>query len=198
MTEILGTNVKPEKHSRRRTGHIFRLWPLLEILLLLAVIVLFNLYTDRVGVYGQAFETDTFTPLLGERFRSFLPYLNVWWGLSLALAAAKLILGRWTPITRWADFALTLFGISVLIRLLTGGPIAQVGSTLDVRLDGSILSLSWPRQIPDLALTLERLFLALAILGTSIDALKKLLKLIAIDPDTGQFRYAIYHYPKRD
>lgn len=198
MAEILTSSTQPGKGTPKASGRIFRLWPILEILVLVAVIVLFNFYTDRIGIYRQAFDPDTFTPLLGERFRSYLPILNLWWGLSLGMAITKLILGRWTAVTRWADFALDLVGISVLVRLLTGGPVFQVGSALDIQLGNSIFSLNWPAFIPDTAVTLERLVFGLAILGKSIDALKKLIKLIALDSATGRFKYALYELPKQE
>jgi hypothetical protein len=198
MAEILTSSEQVGKGAPRASDRIFRLWPVLEITVLVAMIVLFNFYTDRIGVYRQAFDPDTFTPVLGERFRSFLPILNLWWSLSLVLAFAKLIQGRWTAVTRWADIAVNLFGISVLLRLLVGGPVLQVGSALDIQLGNSIVSLNWPAFIPDTAVTLERLVFGLAILGNSLDVLKKLIKLIALDPDTGRFRYALYELPKQE
>lgn len=98
-------------------------WVSVEICLLIALLVLFNVYPDWIGVYGSAVDPSSFVPVLATEFQVHMPWLNIWWGTSLLLAVSKLIYRRWTPALRWAEVGLRVYGFYVLIRLITGGPI---------------------------------------------------------------------------
>ena len=94
-------------------------WTMATGCVLIALLVLFNRVPERVGMIISAGEPSSFAPLLGpESFRDILPRLNLWWGLTLALAVANLYIGRWTWGTRLADYALTFFGVFILARIL--------------------------------------------------------------------------------
>jgi hypothetical protein len=106
-------------------GPLKRGWLILDLGILVASIVLFNVFPDRVGVLVSATDSSTFIPLLAPEFQTHMPWLNLWWGLALLLTVVKLVYGRWTAILLWADLALRVLGIRVLIALILGGPILR-------------------------------------------------------------------------
>jgi hypothetical protein len=97
--------------------------PALNTVIIILLIVLFNFYPDRVGFYRRASDLRTFVPLLAAEFQAHMPWLNAFWGASLALNAAKLLSGRWSQWLRWANLGLICFGVVVACRLLLGDPI---------------------------------------------------------------------------
>jgi hypothetical protein len=94
-----------------------------RICILMSLLILFNVYPDKVGVYRSALEPASFAPLLGRGFYETLSWLNTWWLLALGLASVLLFFEHWTGWLRAADLALDLFGVAVLWRLLAGAPL---------------------------------------------------------------------------
>lgn len=103
--------------------HIAWVWSVLETVGCVALLIVFNLFPEKIGVLVSATDPSSFIPFLAPWFDTHMPWLNLWWGLTLALAVAKLTYGHWTPVMRWADWAINLVGIIILIRLLVSGPI---------------------------------------------------------------------------
>jgi hypothetical protein len=112
-----------DAHQGPAADRIRPLAPVLSAVILVLLVVLFNFFPDHIGFYRRARDVRTFVPLLAAEFRAHMPWLNAFWGMSLALAAAKLLSGRWRPWLRWASFGLTCFGVIVACRLLLGDPI---------------------------------------------------------------------------
>jgi hypothetical protein len=120
MSDRMG---RMDVHQGRAGDRIRPLAPALSTVILVLLIVLFNFYPDRVGFYRRAGDMRTFVPLLAAEFQAHMPWLNAFWGATLALNGAKLISGRWRPWLRWAGLGLTSFGVIVACRLLLGDPI---------------------------------------------------------------------------
>jgi hypothetical protein len=97
-----------------RGSRINRALIVVEICILLGILVLFNAFPEKVGIYSSAVEPYLFVPLLTPEWLSYVPWLNVWWGLALMLAAIKLVYGRWTRALRWADLGVNLLGICIV------------------------------------------------------------------------------------
>jgi hypothetical protein len=97
-----------------------------ELCILLGVLVLFNVYPEKVGIYSSATQPYLFVPLLTPEWLAYMPWLNTWWILALALALVKLVYGRWTQALRWADLGLHLIGIFVIASVIWGVPLAAV------------------------------------------------------------------------
>ncbi len=86
---------------------------------LVALLVLFNAFPERIGVIVSADDPSSFVPLLApEFFEDLLLRLNVWWGLALALNVVNLYYDRWMWGTRLADYALTFFGMFILLKVI--------------------------------------------------------------------------------
>ena len=154
--------------SRNSLGRIRRGWLIVEMGCLIAVIVLFNGFPDRIGILISATDPDSFYPLLAPSFQGHVPWLNVWWGLALCLAVIKLVYGRWTSALRWADLGLNVFGMVVLGRLLFGGPILW-----SARLDG------WP--VPVLNVVVKGI-IGLSLVSLIVRTARECLQLLAAKP----------------
>ena len=106
--------------ARAGGRRISRVWVVVEICILLGVLVLFNAFPERVGTYSSAVEPYVFVPLLTPEWLAYIPLLNIWWGLALALALVKLAYGRWTQALRWADLGLHMLAIGVVGSVVFG------------------------------------------------------------------------------
>ena len=106
-------------------GPLKRGWLILDLCILVASIVLFNVFPDRVGILVSSADSSTFIPLLAPEFQMQIPWVNLWWGLALLLTVVKLVYGRWTAVLLWADLGLRVLGIRVLVALILGGPILR-------------------------------------------------------------------------
>jgi hypothetical protein len=49
-------------------------------------------------------------------------WLDIWWGATILLNVAHLIYGRWTTTTLLADMILSMYGIFVLLWMVSGPP----------------------------------------------------------------------------
>lgn len=123
------------------TGRLNRGWLILDLCIVVASMVLFNVFPDKVGILVSATDSSTFVPLLAPEFQVHMPWLNLWWGLALLLAGIKLVYGRWTAVLQWADWGLRLLGIRVLAGLILGGPILRTDvawESIDTSLWGAL------------------------------------------------------------
>jgi len=109
-------------------SRIYRVLVVAEIGILLGVLILFNLFPEKVGIYSSAVRPYVFVPLLTPEWLSYMPWLNTWWMLALVLAAVKLVHGRWTQPLRWADLGVHLLGILVVASVIWGIPVAVVNA----------------------------------------------------------------------
>ena len=153
---------EPASSRMARIGRmaLYRLGSVAEICILIGVIVLFNAFPERVGFYSSVVEPYLFVPLLTPSWMPYVPWLNVWWGLALTLALAKLIYGRWTQALRWADLGVHLLSIVVIAGVLLGGGAVSV----------------WGRQHPDLLAAGFKAVLALVLFSLIVSFFSKLAK----------------------
>ena len=147
---------------------IHRAWLIVEMGCLIALIVLFNAYPNRIGIIVSATDPHSFYPLLAPGFQAHVPWLTLWWGLALCLAVAKFAYNRWTVALRWANLGLNVLGMVVLGRLLLGGPI--LWSAL---LDG------WP--VPVLNAVVKGV-IGLSLVSLIVRTARECLQLLAAEP----------------
>lgn len=110
--------------ARARGSRTNRVWTGVEICILLGVLVLFNAFPERIGIYSSAVQPYVFVPLLTPEWLAYMPLLNTWWGLALTLALVKLVYGRWTQALRWADLGVHLLSICVVASVILPWPLA--------------------------------------------------------------------------
>jgi hypothetical protein len=145
-----------------RADRIYRGWVAVEICGLTAVLILFNAFPQWVGILASAENPASFVPLLTPEFHVYMPLLNFWWALALCLAYLELFYGRWTLALRAADLGLCVLGIRVLGRFLFGGPIVGLNYPAIPLLDQAV-----------------KLFLGLALAGSIVALVRKLVQLMA-------------------
>lgn len=96
-----------------------KLW---DIVFALIALLVFNFYSQYVGIYNLINGEWSFQPVLGEGFFRYLPWFNILWILSIALNIVLLRRGRWDVATRLATIALSIFNIAVCGSILASGP----------------------------------------------------------------------------
>ena len=179
MTEAETGNASNRSMVRTGRTRINRVLTAAEICILIGVMVLFNVFPERVGIYSSAVEPYLFIPLLTPAWLAYMPWLNIWWGLALTLALVKLVYGRWTQALRWADLGVHLLSILVLASVILGGAIAGVDPAGTST--GTAAS-TWLQQNPDLLLVGVKSGLVLALVALTAGFFTKLARLGVIIP----------------
>jgi hypothetical protein len=111
------TGIAPDDRMRIRRG-----WLVVELVLIAALVVILNVFSNRVDLV-----------LSPEDLEFFIPLLNLWLGMVLVLKSVILLQGRWSELTRWADIGLSVLGVMVLFWLLAGAQGGDVSSALAAR-----------------------------------------------------------------
>ncbi len=97
----------------------------IEMALILAIMLLFNFFPDRIGMVRSLADPSSFRPLLAPEFQAHMPWLNLYWGLALSLCAINLAFGRWNIYSRLAEIGLSVLAAYILLRMVTGGPLCM-------------------------------------------------------------------------
>jgi hypothetical protein len=93
-----------------------------EIIFALIGLLLFNFYSQYVGIYNNTDGMWSFQPVLAEGFYNYLPWFNVAWISSILLNVVLLRRGRWDMATRWTSIGLSIFNIVICGSILMTGP----------------------------------------------------------------------------
>jgi hypothetical protein len=109
------------KSERVNTGNLIG-----EIVFTVAALLIFNFYPQILGVGFPVDGKWVFIPVLAAVFFTYLPWLNLHWGLELIQNAILLRDGRWQPATRWLSVAVGLFGIGITYAILQGPSIVAL------------------------------------------------------------------------
>ena len=149
---------------------------IVEIVFTTLALVVFNVLPQRVGVFVSAMEPDSFVPLLSPVFfERYLPWLNMYWALTLGLAFINLVFQRWTIATRLADIGVNLLGLNIFVSMLFGP------SMLGVNLEWVEAGSAWV-QVAQAFVTpmswIVSLILVLATFGTIIELIKRTVELV--------------------
>lgn len=168
------------QESKPRKAHgnklVNRIETGLEIVFLSFALVVFNVYPEKVGVITSLNEPVTFVPLLAPGFLDHMPSLNLLWGLSLALALTVFTGGYWRPSLRWAQWGLQLFTITVIIRLLRGGPLVGINPAWVTSPAADVAA--WQTTLIPVLNIVVQVLLWVALLGTAVAAIQSLLAIL--------------------
>lgn len=97
------------------------------ICILVGLLLLFNYYPQRIGIWINALDASSYVPVLSPAFfQQYLPWLNLCWLLALGLHMAHLSLGRWTLVTRLLDLGLAFIALNVVVSMIFGPAIFAV------------------------------------------------------------------------
>jgi hypothetical protein len=145
-----------------------------EIVFTGIALLIFNLFPEWVGLnYWVSFNDGptqfTQIPMLAPVFFSvYLPLLNASWLLKIALNVVLLRQGRWQRWTRVADFFLAVFGVYVAARFAFGPEFLMFEGIRNAELR-DVMTEWVPR--------LLRIALYLGLLGSVVEAVKKLVQI---------------------
>jgi hypothetical protein len=140
-----------------------------EIVLTVAAIVLFNFYPEWVGVSFPDGGVWQHYSVLTPAFADYLWALNVLFGLSILHSLILLQQGEWRPWTRWAKVALTIGGMVLLAVMIGGEPVARIPPGLSEALNTQI------------NLQLD-LVLVIVLVVQGVDLVKQLVGLLRVRP----------------
>lgn len=107
----------PKSERVRRSSLVF------ETAIIILVIILFNFFPHKVGIYGIVNGQPWFVPTLAPTFAGYLPWWNIYWTLSLVMSFVLLAAGRWTRLTRGLELGLMVFSGAVVYWMLVGPPV---------------------------------------------------------------------------
>jgi hypothetical protein len=102
-----------------RVKRFEKLW---DIIFALVGLLLFNFYSEYVGIYNNTNGVWSFQPVLAEGFYNYLPWFNLTWILTIVLSAILIRRGRWSTATRLASIGLSLLNIGICASILVTGP----------------------------------------------------------------------------
>jgi hypothetical protein len=95
----------------------------LGIIFPLLAIILFNRYPYWIVDMEAPPGGFQFFPVLHQNFLNFVPWLTASWALEIGLRSIVLAQGRWSLVTRVAEFLVEMFGLYVTYLIFSGGPI---------------------------------------------------------------------------
>ena len=87
---------------------------------ILLVVIIFNFFPHKVGIFGVSNGNPWFVPLLSPSFSIYLPWWNIYWLLLLALDFGLLRKGHWSNFTHWIDVSLMVFSGLIVWAMLLG------------------------------------------------------------------------------
>jgi hypothetical protein len=94
---------------------------IVETVFIVLGLILFNIYPQYIGIYG--FTTDNgsfFVPILSQAFFNYMPWINLLWGLQIALNALLIQRMRWQIGTRWFLIAIKAGEVALAYAMLNG------------------------------------------------------------------------------
>lgn len=154
-----------------------------ESVIIVLLMILLNFYPQYHVVTGLFNDPDPasqfifFSFLTGAFFALYLPLLNIAWVLTFVKNMLLLRQGRWQQSTRAYVFALSLFDIFILARMLTGPKFID---PLAMDISALMDPLVWQQTLAPLLGGMVRMVLVVALVLTSLMAVKELLAIFGI------------------
>jgi hypothetical protein len=92
---------------------------IVEIVFSLVGLIIFTFYLDRVGIYNNINGLWTFTPILTSAFNAYIPWLDLFWVLTILLDALVLRKGSWNIGSRLFSILMSAFSIAIAASFMT-------------------------------------------------------------------------------
>jgi hypothetical protein len=99
---------------------------IVEIVFSVVGLVIFNFYPEIIGFYSFTDKGSTFMPILTQAFFSYMPWINLLWGLQIALNAWLLQQMRWQKSTRWFSIVIKAGEMALAYIMLKGPALVNV------------------------------------------------------------------------
>jgi hypothetical protein len=90
-----------------------------EIFFSLVGLIIFTFYFDRLGIYNNFNGQWIFTTILTSAFNAYIPWLDLFWVLTILLDAFLLRKGSWATGTRLFSILMSAFSIAIALSLMT-------------------------------------------------------------------------------
>ncbi len=146
------------------------------ICILVVLLLFFNYYPQRFGIWVNALDAGSYVPVLSQAFfEQYLPWLNLCWILALGLNIAHLSLGRWTLVTRLLDLLLALISLNLVVAMIFGPSIFAVDPSV-ANLDTASASVA--EAIVSAMTLVSPWVLGVIALALVIDLIKKVVDLV--------------------
>jgi hypothetical protein len=147
-----------------------------ETVCLVLGLALFNLYPDYIGIYGFTDKGNFFVPFLSQAFFSYMPWINLLWGLQIGLNAWLLQQMRWHTGTRWLLITVKAGGAALAYVMLMGP------SIINLTPEALITEMSFSADAAQTLVTLigqvVKVALVISIIAGAVDAIKGLVKIV--------------------
>jgi hypothetical protein len=150
--------------------------PILAIVFIFIAICIFNFNPQLIGIYYLNSDGWQVTPLLSEAFFRWLPLLNIVWVAEIILNGMLLRSGKWTNGARLFSIGVKLVQVFIIVMLLMGPSILAL--TPEAMASGGITDPVAAGQLNQLAHTAIRFALGFAVLGTVVEIIKSLYKMV--------------------
>jgi hypothetical protein len=144
----------------------------IEITLGIVLIVVLNVYLDRIGIYYLGDSGWASAPILNDNFLRYIPWITAYTVLDIAINLYLIRKGIWDIYAAIAKVLNNIFKIAVLFAIIIGPAILAVNPT------------AWDALNLDLSLTAQRLtqqmntvldiLLGLTIFGLVVESIKRL------------------------
>ncbi len=103
-----------------------------DMVFTIALLVIFNFVPEIVGITSLSDGVWTTIPLLSDAFFTYLPFLNILWGLSILLDVALLSRGQWETWSRLTSLLARCMAIAMAGVMLGGPSLVNVPIGMDV------------------------------------------------------------------
>ncbi|MFZ5856311.1 MAG: hypothetical protein ACOYZ6_05735 [Chloroflexota bacterium] len=147
-----------------------------EMVFIVLGLILFNFYPQYIGIYGFTDNQRFFAPLLSDAFFSYMPWINLLWGLQFALDVWLIQQRRWQFGSRLILMAVKA-GNAVLAYAMLKGP-SIVGLTADVLVSEMHFTADAAQSLAMLIAQVVKWGLIIGIIAGAVDAIKTFVQMI--------------------
>jgi hypothetical protein len=162
-----------------------KIWePIFAIVFTFIAISIFNFSPQWLVIFIFSDDKTAFIPALTEAFFRWLPWINIGWVAEIVMNGMLIRTGRWTAPTRLFSIGIKIFQTVILYFLFTGPSI--LGITPESLQATGIFEAESAQTLGELAQKGVRAALGLAILGSLIEIMKGIYKLITQKNSTSE------------
>jgi hypothetical protein len=149
-----------------------------ETVFMVLGLVLFNIYPEFIGIYGLTDKGSFFLPIFSQAFFSYMPWINLLWGLQIGLNVMLLQQMRWQTGTRWFWIAIKAGGIALTYAMLMGPSIINL--TPEMLMTEMYFSADAARIFAMLIEQVVKVSLVISIVAGAVDTIKGFIKIVRV------------------
>jgi hypothetical protein len=146
-----------------------------EIVFIVLGLILFNFYPEYIGIYGFTDSGRFFAPILSDAFFSYMPWINLLWGLQFALDVWLVQQRRWQAGSRLLLMVVKA-GNAALAYVMLKGP-SIVGLTPDVLMREMNFTADAAHSLAAIIIQVVKWGLVIGIIAGAVDAVKALVQM---------------------